>query len=206
LRAIVYIDGFNLYYGAVRNSAYKWLNLWEFSSRLIPRHNLIAVKYYTARVSGRPKDPDAPTRQNTWFRALQTVPGIEIHLGHFLVNARTLAREDGKGYARVLVAEEKGSDVNLASHLLVDGFSGAFELAVVITNDSDLAEPIRLVQGRGLPVWVFAPLLTPGRRPSNVLKKTATEFRSIRWSPIKQSQFPDELNDAQGKLRKPGSW
>jgi uncharacterized LabA/DUF88 family protein len=51
--------------------------------------------------------------------------------------------------------EEKGSDVNLASHLLRDAYTKRFEVAVLITNDSDLAEPVRIVaQEIGLPVGV----------------------------------------------------
>ena len=54
------------------------------------------------------------------------------------------------------VPEEKGSDVNLASHLLVDGFTGKYEVAVVVSNDADLLEPHpRLVRAvLGLPVGV----------------------------------------------------
>jgi hypothetical protein len=46
----------------------------------------------------------------------------------------------------IIEEEEKGSDVNLASYLLVDGFAGEYDIAIVVSNDSDLAEPIRLVR------------------------------------------------------------
>ncbi len=58
--------------------------------------------------------------------------------------------------------EEKGSDVNLASHLLRDAYTGKFEVAVLITNDSDLAEPVRIVaQELNLPVGILNPPPVP---------------------------------------------
>lgn len=73
--------------------------------------------------------------------------------------------------------EEKGSDVNLASHLLRDAFRGAFQVAVLITNDSDLAEPVRIVrQELNLPVGI----LSPHQQHSVELKRLATFVKRIR--------------------------
>jgi hypothetical protein len=67
-RTIVYIDGFNLYYGAVRGSAFKWLNLQRFFQLLRPHDNIVKVHYFTALVEG-------PTRPNqeVYLRALGTL-------------------------------------------------------------------------------------------------------------------------------------
>jgi uncharacterized LabA/DUF88 family protein len=103
----------------------------------------------------------------------------------------------------VIKTEEKGSDVNLAAHLLRDGFTGDFDVAVVISNDSDLLEPIRIVQSElGKPVGV----INPQKHPSWVLKNEARFFKNIRRSALAKCQFPPVLTDAGGQIRKPSSW
>ncbi|MCH9040170.1 MAG: NYN domain-containing protein [Chloroflexi bacterium] len=116
---------------------------------------------------------------------------------------------------RIKVWEEKGSDVNLASHLLVDGFQDDYDFAVVISNDTDLVEPIRLVQSTlGLDVWVVNPSPPPakkGQRDNNRmhqdLRNVASVSRRIYVSTLRKSQFPNPLIDANGRtITKPASW
>jgi hypothetical protein len=84
MRTCVYVDGFNLYYGAVKGTPYKWLDIDKMCRLLLPRHQIIGIKYFTARVSGRPADPGQPTRQQAFLRALATISHLEIIYGHFL--------------------------------------------------------------------------------------------------------------------------
>ena len=84
MKTIVYIDGFNLYYGAVKGTPYKWLNLLALCKFLLPKNEIIRIKYFTALVTARPNDPDQPNRQQLYLRALRTIPGLEIIYGHFL--------------------------------------------------------------------------------------------------------------------------
>jgi hypothetical protein len=84
MRTFVYIDGFNLYYGAVKGTAFKWLNVKELMGRLIlHQYQIEKVKYFTATVSGV-DDLDAPKRQRIYLNVLRTVPEIEIYFGKFL--------------------------------------------------------------------------------------------------------------------------
>lgn len=129
----------------------------------------------------------------------------------------------------VIKTEEKGSDVNLASWLLLDGFRSDYEQAVVISNDSDLAEPIRLVRYElALPVGVLNPHTqatcnrefaarprppgaTPKKaRPSVALRKVAKFRRDITsdgpTSDVAMCQFPATLTDAKGTFSKPATW
>ncbi len=145
MKTNVYVDGFNLYYRALKGTPYKWLNLDALCKFLLPGHEINRIKYYTAHVTGRPSDPDEPTRQQTYLRALRTLPNISIILGTFLTNEVWAMRVDKSERVRVFKTEEKGSDVNLASHLINDGYRREYEQAIVITNDSDLVEPIRVV-------------------------------------------------------------
>jgi hypothetical protein len=141
-RTWVYVDGFNLYYGAVKDTPYKWLNIRRLCALLLPSHAIDRIKYFTARVSGRPEDPDKPTRQQICFRALKTIPDLGIIYGSFLSHevmmplAQTPAGDPK--IVKVIRTEERGCDVNLATHLVHDAFRAHFESAVLITNDSDL--------------------------------------------------------------------
>jgi uncharacterized LabA/DUF88 family protein len=156
----VYIDGFNLYYGAVKNTPYRWLDLLKLSKHMLPRDVIGEIKYFTARVSARPHDPGAPTRQQIYLRALRTLPNLQIIYGHFLTHPARMVLTGSTPVQTVWVdrTEEKGSDVNLATYLLRDAYTQRFELAVLITNDSDLVEPVKIVRKEiGLPVGILNP-------------------------------------------------
>jgi hypothetical protein len=92
---------------------------------LLPNDTIHQIKYFTALVNPRPQNPDQRLRQETYLRALQTLPNLSVIYGFFLTHEimMPLADEPGK-YAKVIKTEEIGSDVNLATHLLMDAFSG----------------------------------------------------------------------------------
>ncbi len=191
MKTIVYVDGFNLYYGAVKDTPYKWLDINKLCQLLRPKHTIHRIQYFTAREVARPSDPDQPTRQQVFLRALETLPNLQIIFGHFLSNETfmPLAKPSSGGpkYAKVIKTEEKGSDVNLATHLVRDAFRGEFEVAVLITNDSDLKEPVRIVrQELGFPVGI----VNPHRHASRALAKEASFVKQIRKGVLKNSQFP----------------
>jgi uncharacterized LabA/DUF88 family protein len=158
----VYVDAFNLYYGCLKGTPYRWLDLGTLCTRLLPKDPINRIRYFTATVSARPDNPDAPQRQQVYLRALETVPGLSIHYGHYLshLTRMPLARPR-RGRARtveVVKTEEKGSDVNLATFLLLDAFKRDCDVAVVISNDSDLKLPIEVTQRElGLRVGVINP-------------------------------------------------
>ena len=162
IRANVYIDGLNLYYRALRGTPYRWLDVGKLAQLLLPRSRISRIRYFTALVANRPDDPTQAQRQQAYLRALETIHGLTIHHGHLLpkTKRRPLARPPltGPRTAEILDTEEKGSDVNLASYLLLDGFDDEYDLAVVVSNDSDLVLPIRMVRSRlGKQVGVFDP-------------------------------------------------
>jgi uncharacterized LabA/DUF88 family protein len=208
MKTSIYIDGFNLYYRAIKGTAYKWLDLKKLCVLLLASHHQITkIKYFTAHVSARPNDPGQPLRQQTYLRALRTLPDLEIILGHLLVNETILLKAgcppDKPEYVRVVKTEEKGSDVNLAVHLVNDGYKGLYEAAVLITNDSDLSEAVRIVsQELRLPVG----LLCPSPKASRTLQQYATFVKKIRAGVLAQSQFPPSLQDPHGTFHKPASW
>ncbi|MGD0684088.1 MAG: NYN domain-containing protein [Streptosporangiaceae bacterium] len=149
-------------------------------------------------------------RQETYLRALATIPGLTIHLGHF---QQTKVRmplvhppSSGQKTERVYKTEEKGSDVNIATNMLLDAFNKDCDLAVVISNDSDLEAPIRAVmQELGVPVGLLNPHPV-WRRSRDLLNLDPVFFKQIRPNAVKNSQFPDVLTDANGTFRRPATW
>ncbi len=258
MKTWVYVDGFNLYYGALKGTPYKWLNLKVFSDLVFPsKYNVQKVKYFTARVSGA-QDIEAPRRQAAYLRALASVDEIEIHYGNFLAKTewRPLMnlpiagrnihlqsyisipsgnhRVDGARGPQVMPVgsyptkasrrsakhgrmrsplpgaiitevhrmEEKGTDVNLAAHLLNDAWKQEFEAAIVISNDTDLITPIEMVTGeRKLPVNIIC--TDRNDRISGKLIGVATAVRHHRPAILQRSQFPDKIDD---KTERPASW
>jgi uncharacterized LabA/DUF88 family protein len=182
IRTNVYIDGFNLYYGALRKTPYRWVNLRTLCQLLLPKNSIAEIKYFTARVTARPNDPDQAVRQQLYFRALETLPGLSIHYGHFLTHEVMMPLVSVPGrpqqYARVIKTEEKGSDVNLATHLLHDAHMGRFDVAVIVSNDSDLLEPIKIVRGQlGRKVGILNPHKRASRALLPHIEEEAEELR-----------------------------
>jgi len=262
MKTFVYIDGFNLYY-AIRNTGCKWLNIKKLAEAAMPAGTVIErVKYYTARVSGA-ADPGQPMRQQVYFKALATLPEVEVFFGNFLAKAQwrpllnvpvadrhlngggDAVKLDEKTYTigldpviagsvpeslrvgkygnnggkkkpsalpdavkvQVFGMEEKGSDVNLAVHLVNDAWAKRFEAAVVISNDTDLVEPIRIVSKElGLPVCLLSPPTRFGCAPKP-LAAVSSSVRHINRSHLNTALFPDPLPLADGTtLAKPVGW
>jgi len=220
----VYIDGFNLYYGAVKGTGCKWLDLQALCARLFPRDQIGRIRYFTSKVRPTAKDPVKLQRQETYIRALQTIPNLTVHYGVFKAHLRNrvlACSHCGADYHKgllcphynpprrieVLEREEKGSDVNLGSYLLVDGFRAEYEVAAVISNDSDLATPIQLVRAElGLDVGIVSPDRNR-RRPCAELRNAATFSKTIFASALRACQFPPTVYDAKGRaISKPRGW
>jgi uncharacterized LabA/DUF88 family protein len=222
----VYIDGFNLYYGLLRGTPYKWLDLERFCDQLLPKNTIQKIYYFTAKVDARAHDPDQPTRQQAYLTALSTFPRVEVHLGTFMSSAaRQVVVESDPATGRYLKAdgkpvvkldpagnpekvwtyksEEKGSDVNLAAYLLRDAYQGKCACAVIISNDSDLLTPIRMAKADcGLKIG-----LVPPRPKGSVELKRLADFKvapRLHW--LASSQLPDPINTAIGPVHKPANW
>lgn len=203
----VYIDGFNLYYRAVRGTPHKWLDLVRLAERVLgPKHQVVRVRYFTARITATPHDPNGPQRQQVYLEALDAHPRVTIHEGQF-------RRRNKKGAAiaprhlagqriEISTFEEKGSDVNLATWALADAYENRTEVVVLLTNDSDLAEPARVLQQRGTTVGVIVP--APGLRSNTV---PADFLKTLRPTDLAASQLPNPLRLPTGQvLHKPASW
>lgn len=205
LRTYIYIDGFNLYYGQVKGTPYKWLNLDAMCRCYLDEsiNEIVKIKYFTARVKSRPHDPTQSLRQQIFLRALSTIPHLEIIYGHFLSHVVSMPLANGKGNVEVVKTEEKKSDVNIAVHMLHDAYKNVYDLAVLVSNDSDLSEPLRIISHElGKKIGI----LNPQNKPSRELGKYALFQKQIRVGALALCQFPNELEDARGIIRKPLKW
>ncbi|MFH1969690.1 MAG: NYN domain-containing protein [Verrucomicrobiota bacterium] len=207
MKTFVYVDAFNLYYGSVKGTPYKWLDINTLCRVLLSQHSIERIKYFTALVDPRPDDPSQPMRQRVYLRALRTIPNLEIVYGHYLTHVVPMPvanpQPNQPSYVRVIRTDEKGSDVNLACHLLRDAHLGLFECAVIMSGDSDLKTPVVMVRNElKLPVGV----INPQQRPCRALKDTAAFYKHIRTAALQAAQFSPVLTDSMGTFSKPASW
>ena len=207
---IAYIDGLNLYYGALSKCpSLKWLNPQAMLAALLPGENFSRIRYFSSPVSRTQQNPDAPNRQAVYFRALQTIPALTIHEGRMAVRTKRgviIPETANRQMATISVFEEKRTDVNIASHLLLDAFLGRYDTAVIVSNDSDLTTPVEMAAGRlAKTVVIVNPY--PARRQSSELRGAASRsIGSINASVLRRSQFPDRLADGRGSFTRPRAW
>ncbi len=207
MRTYIYIDGFNFYYRAVKGTPYKWINFKSLFEKLLSEQNEInKIKYFTALVSGK-YNPQKPIKQKTFIRALElTIPEIEVFYGHFLTHevfAPLAKPEINKKSVKIIKTEGKGSDVNIAVQLLNDAWLNSFDCAVVVSNDSDLAEAMKLVK-RHHPEKKLG-LFMPGKgHPSKELMRYADFVKRIREGVLKSSQLVNPIPDT--NIYKPENW
>ena len=119
---------------------------------------------------------------------------MTIYEGNFLTKPkmRPLVNPAPGGPAHVQIwnTEEKGSDVNLATYLIRDAWQDLFDVAVVLSQDTDLNEPVRIVRDeikRSIGVVVL-----DGKAPGK-LATFGSFVRHITPADLAAAQFPDRV-------------
>lgn len=200
IRIAVYVDGFNLYFGLKEKGwqKYYWLNIWELGKHLAKDCNLVSVKYFTSDVRS-PKDK--VSRQQAYLAALEyQAPQIEIIKGKYLATKRTCQ----KCLHEHTQNQEKMTDVNIATHVLNDAWKDVYDVAIIVSGDSDLVPPIRIVKAEFPQKHVRVAF--PPKRSSEHLKQTTTTFY-INEGAFKASQMSAEVIKPDGsKLSRPSTW
>lgn len=200
-RVIAYIDGFNLYYG-LRSKGWRWfywLNVQEMARRILkPDQMLIITKYFTSIVN---HPPDKHRRQAVYLEALSTLEGLEVYYGHYLSDMVTCRR---CGHTHQTY-HEKMTDVNIAVELMADAFQDRFDVALLVSADSDLVAPIQTVQ-RLFDQKRIVVAFPPGRS-SNALKQAAYAYTFVGRNVLSRSVFPDQVTKPDGfVLQRPATW
>lgn len=246
MRVGVYVDAFNLYYGARRSCGrgtmgWRWLDLRSLSVALVSERRSWAdavidrIVYCTARIDAA-DNPSGYVDQDVYLKALEAVGAVDvIELGHYVARGKQvpLARQPRKGrpqivrpdgplppslpldigvdtngqpvvFATGLVRVEKGSDVNVATHLLVDVLSAAVETAIVISNDSDLRLPIQTAR-KYVPVGTVNP--GPGYLAGALRGADIEGVGGHWWRQLVASDFTDhQLPEVASGYRRPSGW
>jgi uncharacterized LabA/DUF88 family protein len=244
VRVGIYIDGYNLYYGARSiaggsgRAGWRWLDLRRLSENVVAQRSrwtqpqVSRVVYCTARISGA-QNSSAQQDQDVYLRALTAANAVDvIEYGHYVsrVAKGPLAIEGQRGQPMLTTAswpvmvrdaadnpvvnatflvkvarrEEKGSDVNVAAHLLLDLLHRRVDAAVVISNDSDLA--FAVAEARDIvPIGLINPSPRP---PAAKLDVRSTRGVGGHWwyklvkADLTAAQMPDPI----GKITKPLGW
>jgi len=213
-----YIDGFNLFYGALKgHDDVKWLDLRAWCARLLPAYDIERVVYCTARTASRPDNPGVHQRQDQYIRALSAT-GVEVVEGNFRTRVTSMLRAPGhkcegcdlttgecprcgSRKIRVLKTEEKGSDVNLAVELVQDVYASSMDAALVVSGDSDLQRAVDIAMDLHKRVFV----LEPRNRPYAAL--IGHERRRARHQALVECQLPNPVVLPSGtRLTCPEDW
>jgi 6-hydroxy-3-succinoylpyridine 3-monooxygenase len=230
LRTRVYVDGYNLYFGRLKKSAYKWLDLEALASRILTevshepngesvpyRFVTPAIKYFTASIlAAFAKSDESIARQAQYHNALVACLGdaFEMIRGyHDARPARAHKWEDGKAArecerVEIWKLEEKQSDVALALHAYSDAIRNEVDQVVVITNDSDF-EPAMQVIRRHTPtvIGLIAPIRPGAGNVNAQLEKHAHWIRrNILDDELAPSQLPSIVRRQNSVVHKPLSW
>ena len=200
-RTIVYIDGFNLYFGLKTKSwkRFYWLNVKELANNILqPPQALIKTKYFTSRITF---PPDKAKRQGTFIEALETLTDFEIFYGKYQSNSKTCNRCGNIE----MVPNEKMTDVNIAVEMLADVYQDLFDTAILVSADSDLIAPIDKIK-KLFPIKRIV-LGFPPARHSFALKQIADASFTIGRKTLAKSVFADNVTKNNGFiLRKPMKW
>ena len=193
LRTRIYIDGYNLYYGCLTKTPYKWLDVLAlFETGILPTilyqsargrsgaaMELLhepAIKYFTADIiETAAKGQDSVSSQAHYHNALTKKLGRRIAFvkGNYsiykakqpLISADAPERKPREcEKVQVWKFEEKQSDVNIALHMFDDALQGKVDQVVLVTNDTDLVPAFQMLEARC--PNVVRGLVVPTRKPS----------------------------------------
>ena len=199
-RVIVYVDGFNLYFG-IKEAGFdtcKWLDINKLVNNLLmSTQELVHIKYFTSRVNN---NPDKQKRQTTYIEAIETT-GIKVFYGHYQSNSLDCKRCGANWFTY----NEKMTDVNIATQMIIDAFEDRYDMAMVISGDSDLVPPIKAVHEHFTQKRIFVAF--PPKRFNSSVAAVAKGSLMIGRKKIVDSQFPVEVKKKDGfVLRKPKEW
>lgn len=199
-RVVVYIDGFNLYFGML-DAGFdycKWLNLLLLSNNLLQSNQeLIEVKYFTSRVSN---DPEKQKRQNTYIESLESV-GVKIYFGNYQSDTIECKRCNNIWPKY----NEKMTDVNIATQILIDAYQDKYDMAMLISGDSDLFPPMKAVHEIFKNKRVFVAF--PPKRHNQSVSLIARGSLTIGRKKLVESQFEEKVTKKDGYvLLKPSTW
>ncbi|WP_372830500.1 NYN domain-containing protein [Pontibacterium sp.] len=224
MRTTVYIDGYNLFYGCLKHSGYKWLDLHKLFSLLLndqnPALQLHKINFFTAEIKTKfaTRGTAAANAQDNYHRALTTLypDHIEIIKGRYADSKAHLPVYQKPPNKRETTAvwklEEKETDVNIALTMYRNAVQGATDCVVLVTNDSDLAPALKAIKADcpGVQIGVISPIRSQDnteRPPSGSLEKMADWCRTvIRSNELEVSLLPRQIPTRRKPIKRPDYW
>lgn len=228
MKTIIYIDGYNLFYGCLKHSQDKWLDLHKlFHGHILgaqcPEAELVSIKFFTAEIKAKvaTRGQEAHQAQQSYHRALnQCYPDhIEIIHGYYTLEMARLPVHrkppDKTLTADVWKLEEKQTDVQMALTAYRDAIKGHAEQLVFVSNDTDLEPALGMIRqdlGQDIKMGVVIPMRKPKddhpRRPPNAsLSKHADWTRSyITEEELAASHLPEKIATKKKPIIKPSYW
>lgn len=205
-KSIIYIDGFNLYYGAIKGTKYKWLDLERYFTLLRQDDDIVEIKYFTALIDGSHRQ-----NQEIYLSVLETFPKIQIIPGKFKRKQVKCGVEKCKfkGNKFFDMPEEKRTDVNIAIHMLHDAFYDRCERFVLISGDSDLVPALEMIKKvyTKKELIVYIPARTPVRGAAVELRNLAHRHKILPNELLGRTLLPNPVKDSLGNdIYKPIDW
>jgi uncharacterized LabA/DUF88 family protein len=200
-KVIVYIDGFNFYYGLKSKGwrKYYWLDIVKFAEKLLRSHQqLIEVCYFSAK----PTDLQKSKRQDAFFQANKLNPKFNLFLGKYLT------KDIRCKYCHKInhSFEEKETDVRIATAMLADVYQKRCDITMLVSADSDLVPPIERIKELA-PSHKIIVCFPPNRHSFNLKKwsngiKTLTEYKMYE-----ECVLPETITLPDGfLLKRPDKW
>jgi len=203
LRFMAFVDGYNLYHYINDNfelKQFKWLNLRSLCEKFLPRNAFLCrVLYFSAFATW---DSTKEGRHRLYVGALNTV-GVEEKMGDFKNETDTIYIKRGLSLSYTH-RKEKKTDVKLACELVLAAKKDEFDIALLITSDSDFVPAIKIVQEECplKKIW----LLRSNKRTTE-LQDNVDKYFKIRKANLRDSQFPQQVQLNSGTVvHKPPSW
>ena len=218
MRTIAYIDGYNLYYGLLRKSQYKWLDVYAlFRDQVLNQSSdLVEVRYYTAPMLGKMSDDlEPPIRQRRYLQALRKMHPIGLTLieGRIVASTpfqrliRPIPEAPHLQKVQVLDFNEKKTDVNIASDMINGAWLKTYDQAVLCSNDSDLEGALRSIKEHHphIRIGLIAPISGDDpRKISSDLARFSDWKKVLSTTLLSRSQLPDRIPSSH--LSKPAAW
>jgi len=218
LRTIVYVDGYNLYYGLLKGSAHKWLDLFSLFNEHVLDNNivLLEVRYYTAPVLGKMSDhPESSQRQRIYLQALRKMPPQRVSIveGKMLASTpyqrlvKTIPEAAHLQKVQVYSFTEKKTDVNIAADMITDAWLGRCEQMVLCSNDSDHEGSLAAIHKHhpNIRIGIVAPITGVDNRKISADLVHYSHWQKI-LSPLHLAKalLPSKIPNT--SIRKPASW
>lgn len=228
MNTIVYVDGYNLFYGCLKHSSDKWLDIQKLLFKRVirvqdPSSTLLKIKYFTAPIRAKvaTRGQAAVLAQQAYHRALEMLypQTIEIVQGYYSLEKANLLEyvkpPDKSRRVSVWRLEEKETDVNIALEAYRDALKTDVSQQVFVSNDTDVAPVVKALKEdfpRKIKLGVVFPIRDPrssnGHRPGNKSLSAFADWtrRYITDAELAESQLPDRIPTNKKPICKPGYW